>query len=509
MNQRTIRLAEAVIEGISREILATYYAEALSGAEAGGLLLGSDSSGQIDVQDFEPVLCEHRFGPSFDLSAEDAAGLEESREWFANPGNGCMGPVGAYISRAGGQFASSQEDEEFMRRFLPPGSVLLRLEPAEPEAMKYQLFLFSGSLWPAGKPGVLPASDLIVSLPAESPAASDEPDDIPKTTDFPHAPISGPVDAPVITRSGKARHLRATPFLSEQFVGPALASAEQSGRRSGDSKSAATSARVAPSPVTSLPGKTKPPSALSVSLLRASAEPSPKIDSTSKGPTLQTQSGVMAAGRPAKLGSPGRAPILRRRMFWGIAATSAILIGGTLGYYSYEPPAVRYTARANAKPAVVNPPSAGAERISSPVVATADEGGQPTSVYPSPDLELRAAIEEWRRAVASGDPDRIAECYAPKLEQYFNLRNATRADVRRSITDFFSSRGSIKDLHISDVSITAAGRGRAVATFRKRWQTIGPRPFSGEERERLTFAKSSGAWKIVREKELRVFWSRR
>jgi hypothetical protein len=125
------------------------------------------------------------------------------------------------------------------------------------------------------------------------------------------------------------------------------------------------------------------------------------------------------------------------------------------------------------------------------------------------DAEIRQALDVWKRAVLSGDPDRLTDCYASTVEQYFNKRNATRRDVRRTISDFLAGRGRVRVLRISDVAITSVYDGRAAATFRKHWETTGRRPFSGEERERLTFVNTDDGWKIAREEELRVYWTKR
>jgi hypothetical protein len=426
MSEPRIKMAAAVIEGISREILATRNRDPHRRTEAGGLLLGSESGGQIDVEDFEPVLCEHRFGPSFALSNEDAAGLQESLEWFANPDNGCPRPVGAYISRTGGEFASPQDDEEFMRRFLAAGSVLLRLEPIDSKPLPYQLFVLDDTLRPiTERAALLPYSDLTIS-----------------------------VRAPLRT----VRRLRVAPVVSRKIVGPSIASVKEP-------------ARIVSSNATTalLPGRTVLPAAATGSLKNS---PAP-----------------LARTRP-----------MRRKHIFGVAAVSAILIGGAIGYYSYEPPAAPYASNPPSEPAKPPvPPPATADRISPPALPTSNKTVQPVASDPTPEVELRAAIEEWRRALISGDPDRIVECYAPTLERYFNLRSATQNDVRRTITDFVSARGQISSLRISELTITASGHNRATATFRKRWQTIGQYLSSGDEREHLTFAKKSGTWKIVRE----------
>jgi len=48
---------------------------------------------------------------------------------------------------------------------------------------------------------------------------------------------------------------------------------------------------------------------------------------------------------------------------------------------------------------------------------------------------------------------------------------------------------------------------RAIASFRKHWQTSGPKVFAGEEQERVTFIKAESAWKIASQEETKVYWS--
>jgi hypothetical protein len=43
-------------------------------------------------------------------------------------------------------------------------------------------------------------------------------------------------------------------------------------------------------------------------------------------------------------------------------------------------------------------------------------------------------------------------------------------------------------------------------TFRKMWQSSGPRITSGEEKEQLTLVRDGAVWQIVAEKEIKVYW---
>ena len=64
-------------------------------------------------------------------------------------------------------------------------------------------------------------------------------------------------------------------------------------------------------------------------------------------------------------------------------------------------------------------------------------------------------------------------------------------------------------LRISDLTVIPVSEDRAVASFRKHWQTSGPRIFAGEEQERLIFVKAEDEWKIASEEETKVYWTQK
>jgi len=57
-----VHFSTRVLEGVRAEVLEAFHAVPRRGAETGGILLGRIAVNGILVQDFEPVLCEHRFG---------------------------------------------------------------------------------------------------------------------------------------------------------------------------------------------------------------------------------------------------------------------------------------------------------------------------------------------------------------------------------------------------------------------------------------------------------------
>lgn len=79
----------------------------------------------------------------------------------------------------------------------------------------------------------------------------------------------------------------------------------------------------------------------------------------------------------------------------------------------------------------------------------------------------------------------------------------------------FGRIDAVNAYDISDLRIGLPGTPeypfRATATYDKRWDTgqTDGRNNSGEEIERLTFQKTDGGWKIVREEEVQVIRSLR
>ena len=111
----SIAIRRRVMEGIHQEVGEAFAAVPRRGAETGGILLGTRDGDRLVVEDFEPVPCEHRFGPSYRLSDADCEAMAESLEWFracARPG---LSVLGYYRSHTLPDFALSEADEELLR----------------------------------------------------------------------------------------------------------------------------------------------------------------------------------------------------------------------------------------------------------------------------------------------------------------------------------------------------------------------------------------------------------
>jgi ketosteroid isomerase-like protein len=182
---------------------------------------------------------------------------------------------------------------------------------------------------------------------------------------------------------------------------------------------------------------------------------------------------------------PERSP--RRRWLWYTAAALLGLAGGALGYLWWHPD-TRVRQIASTAPA---PPPA--QPVTRPIV----EG---TPVPSESDTAgIRALLDRWADALRRGDVETAAHCYAPVVGTYFNRHNVAREAVRQSIRQARAGYGRLDVYRISGIAITPVSDSRAVATFRKHWQTSGRKRSSGDEEERMTLVQTDGTWQISSE----------
>jgi hypothetical protein len=403
----SVRFADRVLEGITSEVLSEFNAVPRRGTEAGGILLGRYSGTDILVEDFEPVLCEHRFGPSFHLSDEDLCGLRESLDWFRDPARCGVEVLGFYRSEIHAGFEPSEEDRGLIRHFLgPDGPLFLLLKPDRKQSIEAALFVMvEGTLRAAGAPAAFPFDAPVRLVPPVEDSPAVEPWE---------------VETPIAEEPAEQRRLLVPPVHPQRLI---------------DSE------------------ETKP---------RASA-----------------------------------------RQWWiaGVAALTiaALLLGyRSVGHRHAAPPQPASSTLKSEPPA--------AERQARPQAP-------PPGYLPVADSvieeEIRGALDRWTAALRTGNPDQIAASYTPQMERYFNQRDASDASVRRAVAEMTARYGKMAIVRLSEINIVPLSTERALATFRKHWQTGGPHIFAGEEQERLTFVKLSQGWRIASEQETKVYWTHR
>ena len=138
------------------------------------------------VEDFEPVPCEHRFGPSYRLSDADREAMAESLDWFracARPG---LSVLGFYRSHTLPDFALSEADEELLRaHFADPENVVLLIKPSRTGVTVADFFIrrdghTEEAFTPIPFPFTLAGAAPRLSWPPPRPRLVEEPERAPK-----------------------------------------------------------------------------------------------------------------------------------------------------------------------------------------------------------------------------------------------------------------------------------------------------------------------------------------
>jgi hypothetical protein len=142
----SIRLAYDVVDRLHLEVMQGFGSVPKRGAEVGGLLLGRITEGDtrdVVVDDYAPVHCEHRQGPSFLLSEPDLERFAATAEQW-RPRSGLERYlVGYYRSNTRPEFSLSDDDLALCETFLPDrSSVVLLIKPFATKACQAGFFFW-------------------------------------------------------------------------------------------------------------------------------------------------------------------------------------------------------------------------------------------------------------------------------------------------------------------------------------------------------------------------------
>ncbi len=124
-----VEYSPRVLDDIRLSVVDAFFSLPRGGAEVGGILLGKYDGARVIVSDYQPLECEHAFGPTFVLSARD---LEKLRELLVavRPHPLGLQPVGWYHSHTRSELFLSDADQDIHHRyFLQPWHVALVLKP--------------------------------------------------------------------------------------------------------------------------------------------------------------------------------------------------------------------------------------------------------------------------------------------------------------------------------------------------------------------------------------------
>ncbi|HEV2445238.1 MAG TPA: energy transducer TonB [Candidatus Sulfopaludibacter sp.] len=116
-----VLVSERVVSGLRALAIKNLLALPRRGVETGGILFGRAHDGELVVDGFEEVPCEHRYGPSYALSEEDRANLD--RVLAERPG-WHLPVIGLFRSFAARNAVIEEADEVFVSERFPRGDFL-------------------------------------------------------------------------------------------------------------------------------------------------------------------------------------------------------------------------------------------------------------------------------------------------------------------------------------------------------------------------------------------------
>jgi hypothetical protein len=128
-----VHLRLDVVDRLAAQVMRGFGSVPKRGAEVGGFLIGTIRPGVpaiVRIDDFEPVACEYRRGPSYQFTEEDGIALEETWQRLQPSASPSAYTVGYFRSHTRDGFSLAPEDLELLDRLLPgPAHVALLIKP--------------------------------------------------------------------------------------------------------------------------------------------------------------------------------------------------------------------------------------------------------------------------------------------------------------------------------------------------------------------------------------------
>jgi hypothetical protein len=128
-----VHLRLDVVDRLAAEVMRGFGSVPKRGAEVGGFLIGTIRPGVpavVRIDDFEPIACEYRRGPSYQFTEEDGVALEEKWQRLQPSASPSAYTVGYFRSHTRDGFSLAPEDLELLDRLLPgPAHVALLIKP--------------------------------------------------------------------------------------------------------------------------------------------------------------------------------------------------------------------------------------------------------------------------------------------------------------------------------------------------------------------------------------------
>src|SRR6266498_4166916 len=138
----SIRISKRAMDGIFCDVLSVFASVPRRGAETGGILLGTNAGDEIVIDDFAPVPCEHRFGPSYRFSEADWHMMEQALARFRRDAHPVMSVLGYYRSNKQPVFRLNDEHEQLIQKYFSAAeTIILLIQPNLSRGCKTDFFI--------------------------------------------------------------------------------------------------------------------------------------------------------------------------------------------------------------------------------------------------------------------------------------------------------------------------------------------------------------------------------
>ena len=149
-----------VVDRLAAEVMRGFGAVPKRGAEVGGLLIGTTRPGVpaiVRIDDFEPVACEYRRGPSYLLTEEDVRDFEDCWKRLQPGSSPSAYAVGYFRSQTREGFSLEAEDLKLLDQFFPgPAMVALLIKPYATRVSVGAFFVREHGVFPEESPQEFP-----------------------------------------------------------------------------------------------------------------------------------------------------------------------------------------------------------------------------------------------------------------------------------------------------------------------------------------------------------------
>ncbi|HYO80443.1 MAG TPA: nuclear transport factor 2 family protein [Bryobacteraceae bacterium] len=123
--------------------------------------------------------------------------------------------------------------------------------------------------------------------------------------------------------------------------------------------------------------------------------------------------------------------------------------------------------------------------------------------------DVTRVVRGWAEDFRQGDLASHLSYYAPRVDRIFRVTNVDRNYVRKVKEGALRPGSAVKRYELSDMRTEMQGEDRAVVTFDKTYEIAGASQNSGKVRSELRLRRTAEGWRIVSERDTKVYWQRR